>query len=509
MPRGLLIFSLCIPLAILLGYMLADPLMGSNMMVVAGAMFALLVPLALAVHHRALIWVAGAIINVFFLPGQPQLWMVIAGMSFIISFLARPLTKVKSKPVWDRWVLISLIVFLGCMCITAWFESGFGMRVLGSTAYGGRKYVSLVASIVGFIALTMSVEPRRHAQRDVSIYALGPITTAFSNLAYMLGPGFYFLFLLFPVELAINQAQADLSPALIGIKRYTGFGPASPAIFMFCLTRWGLRGIFQLNKPWRLMTVMLAIFIGLLSGFRSAILIIGIVALVQFFAEGLHRTKYVTGLVGVVTAAVVFLVAFSEHLPLAAQRAVSFLPVKVDPMAAADARTSLQWRLEMWHLVVKEIPNHLWLGKGYSIDPTDLYLADESFRRGFMNDYEIAIRAGDYHSGPLSLIVPFGICGSVAMICFFIAAIRVLYKNMRYGDAEVRNLNVFLFSFFVGRLIFFVICFGGIESDLWMFTSAVGLNLSLNGGVKGPAPKKNPKFEREQTARPEGELVTT
>src|ERR1041385_6463827 len=154
MPRGLLIFSLCIPLAILLGYMLADPLMGSNMMVIAGAMFALLIPFALTMHHRALIWVAGAIINAFFLPGQPQLWMVIAGMSFVISFLARPLTKMKSKPVWDRWVLISLVLFLTCMSITAVIEGGFGMRVLGSASYGGRKYVSLIASIIGFIALT-------------------------------------------------------------------------------------------------------------------------------------------------------------------------------------------------------------------------------------------------------------------------------------------------------------------------------------------------------------------
>src|SRR5438045_2733512 len=99
MPRGFLIFALCLPLAILLGFMLADPMVGSNMMIVGGAVFALLIPIILAIHQRALIWLTGAFINVFFLPGQPQMWTVVAALSFVIVVLSRPLRKVKMKPV--------------------------------------------------------------------------------------------------------------------------------------------------------------------------------------------------------------------------------------------------------------------------------------------------------------------------------------------------------------------------------------------------------------------------
>ncbi|HUS36057.1 MAG TPA: O-antigen ligase family protein [Verrucomicrobiae bacterium] len=506
MPRGVLIFALCLPLAILMGFMLSDPMMGSNQMFISAALMALLIPLLLSIHHRALIWVGGAVIIAFFVKGQPQMWMVVAGVSFLISVVSRPLAKARPKPVWERWVLTTLILVMVSVMITAAATGGIGMRVFGSSTFGGRKYIALIASFIGFLALTMAVLPRRFAQRDVGIFTLGPVTTGFSNLAYMLGPGFYFLFALFPVSLAVNQAQADFSPALVGIKRYTGFGSASTAICLYFLMRWGFRGVCDVSKPWRLLLMTTAMFMGMLSGFRSSLLVTILVGTIQFFAEGLHRTKYAVSFFGFFAAAFVFLALFSESLPLAAQRSISFLPVKVDPIAAVDAKSSLNWRFEMWRTVVKEIPKHLWIGKGYAIDPTDLYLAEESFRRGFINDYETAIAAADYHSGFLSMIVPFGVVGTLAFVLFFMAGARVMYRNMHYGDADVRNINVFLFSFYVGRLLYFFAFFGGIETDFWFFVSLVGISLSMNGGMKGPAVKPQMQFElrrgrsREETA---------
>src|SRR5688572_11236985 len=117
MPRGLLIFALCIPLAVLMGFMLADPMMSSNRMVISGALFALLIPALLTIHHRALIWVAGAVMIAWFVKGQPQMWMVMAFVSMGIAVLSRPLTKVKMKPVWDKWVLASLIFIMASVLI--------------------------------------------------------------------------------------------------------------------------------------------------------------------------------------------------------------------------------------------------------------------------------------------------------------------------------------------------------------------------------------------------------
>jgi hypothetical protein len=485
MPRGLLIFALCLPLAILLGFLLADPLVESNRMMVGGALLALLIPIILAIHQRALIWVTGAFINAFFLPGQPQMWMLVAALSFTITILSRPLRKVKMQPVWDKWTLIFLSLFIAAVIFTAMRSGGIGLRILGSSVFGGRKYVMLLAAFVGFLALTFQPAQRKHAQKDLTIWALGPATSAVSNLAYMLGPSFYFLFLLFPVEMALNQAQVDLAPVVGGIKRYTGFSSACAAICMCCMLRWGIKGMLQPAKPWRLGILVFAFGLGMLSGFRSAILIPLVTLIVQFFAEGLHKTKYAIGLAGFAAACVIFLAAFSQSLPLAAQRAISFLPVRVDPVAAIDAQNSMAWRLEMWHVVIQEVPEHIWFGKGYALDPTDIYMAEESVKRGFQKDYEMFVKAGDYHSGPLSVLVPFGVVGATLLILFLIAAVRVLYRNFKHGDVAVRNINVTLFSSFVARLIYFTLFFGGVEADLWLFASTVGIGLAVNGGVAG------------------------
>src|SRR5207342_1252168 len=119
----------------------------------------------------------------------------------------------------------------------------------------------------------------------------------------------------------------------------------------------------------------------------------------------------------------------------------------------------------------------------------------------FISDYERTIRAGDYHSGPLSIIIPFGVMGVLAMMCFFISGLRVVFRNMRYGEAQIKNINTFLFSFYVGRLLYFILFFGGIEIDLWLFVSTVGVSLAINGGVKGPAGKPVFKMDRQKRGR--------
>lgn len=496
MPRGLLIFAFCVPLAVLMGFMLSDPLMNRNMMFISAAVFSLLIPLALSIHHRALIWAAGAYINAFFLPGQPQIWMVFAALSFGIAVLSRPLSKVKIKPVWDRSVALSLFCLITVVVVTALTRGGVGMRVLGSAMYGGRKYVWLLAAAVGFFALTLGVIQRKNARRDLAVFTLAPITAAVGNLAYILGPAFYVLFLLFPVDMAWNQAQADIDPLLVAVKRYNGLGPASIGVVMYCIMRWGLRGILQMNKPWRVLLVVAALFAGLLSGFRSILAICFILALVQFFAEGLHRTRYAAGAAAFAVVIFLMLAGFSDKLPLATQRALSFLPIKVDATTAYDANTSIEWRLRMWKVVTKRIPDYFWLGKGYAVDPADLYFTNESMKRGYAEGFDWAITAGDYHNGPLSIILPFGIFGVLAFVWFCWASIRVLWRNMRQGDAEIRNINVFLFSLFVSRVVFFTFFFGSLESDLWPLASVVGISLALNGGSKQPPPRQAMKFER-------------
>jgi hypothetical protein len=141
----------------------------------------------------------------------------------------------------------------------------------------------------------------------------------------------------------------------------------------------------------------------------------------------------------------------------------------------------------MWRVVAPEIPRYFLLGKGYAINPADIYLAQESARRGLAKGgSEGAIVTGDYHSGPLSVIIQFGIFGVIVVVWFWIVSVRVLHLNFRYGEPRFRNINTFFLAYFIARILQFLFVFGGIASDLPTFVGILGLSISINGGVRKP-----------------------
>ena len=64
----------------------------------------------------------------------------------------------------------------------------------------------------------------------------------------------------------------------------------------------------------------------------------------------------------------------ANRLPNTFQRALSFLPVNIDPAVRAEAQGSLDWRIEMWKALLPQVPQHLLLGKGYAISQEDWQL---------------------------------------------------------------------------------------------------------------------------------------
>lgn len=506
MPRTFLIFALCVPLAILMGFMLSDPLVGSNMAVSGALISILLLPMVIAYHHRALIWTAWTVMTVFFLKGQPQFWMLFSVVSLVMTLVSRPLAKVKPKPLWTRQLLWSSVFLLIVISATAKMAGGIGLHSFGSEIYGGKRYISLLLGFVGMAALSMHALPRAVIKKDMAIFTLGPASAAISNLAYFLGPGFYFLYLVFPADLAIDQAAYDLTPAFTSMKRLTGFAPACAAVVSFCLVHWGVRGLLQL-KPWRHFLIVAGLASGMLSGYRSTLVVPIVTALIQFFAEGLHRTRYTLILLLTGALGFGFIAIFSEDLPLSAQRALSFLPVRVDASAKKDADASIEWRLDMWAVVAKDIPKYFWKGKGYAIDPKDLYFAEESRRRGLAADYDYSIQAGDYHNGPLSLIIPFGIWGIIGFLWFWGACLQIFWNNMRHGDEDLRTVNAFLFAAFMTRSLFFYVFFGSFATDFWTFGSLVGLSLTVNGGMAQEKFKPRLEYKRTPQRMREAQLV--
>jgi len=171
----------------------------------------------------------------------------------------------------------------------------------------------------------------------------------------------------------------------------------------------------------------------------------------------------------------------AQKLPLVVQRTLSFLPVKLDPLVNDSAKGTIEWRLEMWRALVPQVPQYLFKGKGYALDPNDLYMAQQSALRGFAPSSSIYSVGGAYHNGPLSILIPFGIYGMIGFAWFVLAAVKVLWYYYRNGNPALQQANSFLLAAFIAKLIFFLFIFGGLHYDLFMLTGLVGLSVSLNG----------------------------
>jgi hypothetical protein len=492
--RTLIIYAICVPLAIAIGYMVTNPMDYSTLGILGLVILVLLLPLLLRVHHPLLVlsWNMG--MTLFFIIGAPSLWLVMVALSLGISGLTRALNSemhfIRVPQI--TWPLVCLI---GVVLLTAKFTGGFGVRSFGSEVYGGKKYVTLLAGVLSYFALTARRIPPERAVFYVALFFLGGVASFISDL-YPVMPRFsHFVFWFFSPSIStFNEFE-------VGVTRLGGFAAAGLAIWSFLMARYGIRGIFVSGSLWRLFIFFSSLALIFFGGFRYMLIFAGMVFTIQFFVEGLHRTRLLPVFAWMGIIAMVALVPLASKLPFTFQRTLAFLPLNLDPLATQDAQDSWDWRVKMWKGLLPQIPQHLLLGKGLAISQEDynemmgitsvLGAAAGNFDPG-QNPLALSY---DYHNGPLSVILPFGIWGCIGVLWFFAAGIRVTYCNFQYGDPALRTLNTFLFVEFLVYVIQFLFLGGSLSLDMERFVGTLGLSVALNGGMCRPVPQPVPAEE--------------
>src|ERR1043166_4614263 len=127
-PGAHLIMALCLPLAALLGYFLAEPMESGSLAVIVFVMFVLAVPLLMKWHHPMLILSWNAIITPVMLPGQPQIWMVGSAASLLFALLNRAVDQ-DSRFIYIPSLVNPILFLTAVALITAWITGGIGLRV--------------------------------------------------------------------------------------------------------------------------------------------------------------------------------------------------------------------------------------------------------------------------------------------------------------------------------------------------------------------------------------------
>jgi len=499
--RSLLIYSICIPLAIFLGYILAiDPLQSREWYLSIGTVFGLLLlPLLLKYHHPSLILTWNTTTVIFFLTGSPNIWMVFAIASFGITVLQSILAR-RSVQANVPMVARPLIIFGIVVLVTAILTGGVGFKALGAAVGGGKRYAAIFAAILGYFAISMHRIPLQRAYVYFGMYFLSGITLAIGSLQPYVPSDFNFVFLLFPVDSWVVYNAGSEGPSL-SIARLTGVAIGAMFAMYYMLGRYGIRGMILSGRPWRFAIFLLIWGVSLIGGFRSFMLLTACLFLVQFFLEGLHKTQLLAVFIvaGMTFAAIA--IPFAPQLPYSFQRALSIFQIPVSPEVEMDTHNSNEWRLRMWANVTPQIPQYLLLGKGFGINVQESLMAqDMVMSRRELDNSAAAQVAQDYHSGPLSVLIPLGIFGVLALLWFWYAGFRLLLANHRHGSPELQSINTFLLAFFITKILLFLFVFGSLHLDFYQFAGVLGLSIALNGGmaIKAQSPVV------ENTLRPKG-----
>src|SRR6185437_8397370 len=91
--------------------------------------------------------------SIFFLQGNPSVVFVMIGISLGISLLQRA-TNRNMRFIHAPQITLPLCVLIGVALVTGHFTGGIGLHSLGSETMGGKRFVYLVAGLLGYFALT-------------------------------------------------------------------------------------------------------------------------------------------------------------------------------------------------------------------------------------------------------------------------------------------------------------------------------------------------------------------
>ena len=132
-----------------------------------------------------------------------------------------------------------LLLLVVVIVVTAWVRGGIGLKILGGSGYGGKKYVYVLGAFMGYFALTAQKIAIGKSQQAVKWFFLSAISFALGNTIYVLGPAFYVLYNLVSPDSVGSQVAADWGQNVV--ERFGGFGPAASGLLAFVLARWGVR----------------------------------------------------------------------------------------------------------------------------------------------------------------------------------------------------------------------------------------------------------------------------
>ncbi len=353
-------------------------------------------------------------------------------------------------------------------------RGGIGLRILGGEAAGARRHVMFLIAVVFYIAL-LSLWPKNwNLFRKIPlIYMLIVVIGAIPVMFCIYFPAIAFPTGLFAIFGNISEVINYYAGA---VERIGLWGSVGIAIQLWLVSRYPMRTWFQIERLWVPCLSLVALFFSVYSGFRNQFFHFCVVTAVAAILSLRWRT-----IVFIFPALILasFLILGNGRwfeLPLAAQRALSFLPGKWDPVAEANAKASSEFRASIKRIYLDEYAAlNPWFGNGYKMAARDVtspidpvFVTHETV--------ESFIRNKDYHIGWISVYDSVGLVGFAVFIWLCGAVLWWLRKNLsRVRLDNLEPVHLWVACFLVDAIIGFFTVFGALSDFMPNFMFGVGI----------------------------------
>ncbi|HMP89037.1 MAG TPA: hypothetical protein PJ991_02490 [Kiritimatiellia bacterium] len=416
-------------------------------------------------------------------PGLPQGLQVAHVLMFGLTALlfARNIIEKKSRGKRDLSDYF-LIAFIAVILITA-MTRGFGLRALGSGGWGGMSYIKLfITSSFLLMVKSLHITDR---QFQKALYAMLVLSTlpALSQIVFTFSGGriyHQYMFIEAYVGGLISSLQAAEGGGTI---RLHMLGSVAMIVMMIGMILIPNKDI--VTRTLRIMTIILAIGLAALSGFRGQIItIIGTLILITFLQGSGNYARRSMMLLGVGLVGLLLLYPMIPFLPASMQRSFSWLPFAPIPWDIKyEANYSATTRFLVWEMAWKEIPQYLLVGKGFIVNPMDVMALT------VRQDWALsAFISHNYHSGPISLLLDTGLFGFLFGSLFLITTCVEMFKRLKHvvGPPILRRAYIFFLASHLFMVPSYYIIFGDVkESFPFIFVNLAVMNVLYNSALQG------------------------
>jgi hypothetical protein len=416
-----------------------------------------------------------------FMPGRPYVWeaaALLAWTGMIVIFMVRRNAPDFAATLREhRWVflgsLLYCVVLVGIMMVR-----GFGLRILGSGQAGGRFYIQQLLCAVFPLLFASLQTNERTLVKLLGVQWLLTGTFLLADFAFTFGGSMTSA--LYFVELPVDAASFEYQSMRFGIRRFQSLALVSMGLFFILLLFNHTRDFVGRKAVWLLPLTALVLVVGLMSGHRVVLVTTGFVMLFCVYAQRFFTVRNQLIALLVLIPAFSLLYGFADRMPLAAQRAVAFLPgISIDNAARADAVGTMTVRRTMFRIGLEMMPQYFWVGRGFA-----RYL-DEYSRLYDPTGTSSHIQQGVFYNGFVGLMVNTGIFGTVGMLLFMFGGTRVCWQIIRHirthgcEDLFTRACSVTA-GIWMGSVISFLFLHGDSEYAMKTFSLQAGVLILSN-----------------------------